>query len=116
MSRRFILRNGKRLQRGTDFLFREIPECPIADFVVDNNYAYEDTDIQFTDTTENNPTSWLWNFGDGGTSTLQNPIHSYDDPGSYTVTLTASNSCGSDTEIKIQLIFVQQAYSNTIRL
>ena len=37
-------------------------------------------------------TSWHWDFGDGNTSTQQNPIHSYTSPGSYTVTLLASDS------------------------
>jgi len=40
-------------------------------------------------------TGWNWNFGDGNTSTAQNPSHTYNDPGAYTVTLTttASNGC-----------------------
>jgi PKD repeat protein len=42
-----------------------------------------------------NSTSYLWNFGDGGTSTLSDPIHTYTNGGSYTVTLTAMNNCGS---------------------
>ena len=44
--------------------------------------------IQFTDTsTGANPVQWIWNFGDGKTSTVQNPVHSYSSPGTYTVTL-----------------------------
>ena len=42
-------------------------------------------------------TSWSWDFGDGNTSTMQNPVHNYDSSGNYIVCLTASNSCGSDT-------------------
>ena len=52
--------------------------------------------IQFTDTSTKNPTSWLWDFGDGTTSTLQNPTHTYPGPGSYNVTLTASNAYSSN--------------------
>ncbi|MGV8130300.1 MAG: PKD domain-containing protein, partial [Methanolinea sp.] len=44
-----------------------------------------------------NPTSWLWNFGDGATSTEKNPCHTYISPGIYSVTLTVTNACGSDT-------------------
>jgi len=44
------------------------------------------------------PTSWLWDFGDGSTSTEQNPVHTYESEGSFTVKLTATNSAGSDTE------------------
>lgn len=42
-------------------------------------------------------TSWSWNFGDSNTSTSQNPSHTYAASGSYTVTLIATNACGSDT-------------------
>ncbi|ALW86585.1 hypothetical protein AUC43_16750 [Hymenobacter sedentarius] len=51
--------------------------------------------IQFTDASQNLPTSWLWNFGDGTTSTAQNPSHQYAATGTYTVSLTATNSFGS---------------------
>ena len=43
------------------------------------------------------PTSWAWSFGDGNTSTLQNPSHTYVTAGTYTVTLTATNTGGSNT-------------------
>jgi len=44
-----------------------------------------------------NGTSYQWNFGDAATSALQNPVHTYTANGTYTVTLIASNQCGSDT-------------------
>lgn len=50
--------------------------------------------VTFTDLTLNSPTSWSWNFGDGGTSTLQNPLHTYTADGTYTVCLTATNALG----------------------
>lgn len=50
----------------------------------------------FLDFSTNNPTSWMWEFGDGGTSTLQNPTHTYSLPGTYTVCLTASSVCGNN--------------------
>lgn len=53
--------------------------------------------FNFTDASTNSPTSWLWDFGDGNTSTLQNPSHTYAAPGSYLVCLTVTNSCGSDS-------------------
>lgn len=53
--------------------------------------------VDFTDLSFNNPTSWLWNFGDGNTSTLQNPTHIYVDNGTYNVTLVSFNTFGSDT-------------------
>jgi PKD repeat protein len=52
--------------------------------------------VSFSDNSINQPTSWQWNFGDGNTSTAQNPAYTYFVPGSYTVCLTVTNSCGSD--------------------
>jgi len=63
--------------------------------------------VSFTDQSAGNPTSWAWNFGDGGTSTLQNPSHIYTNPGSYTVALTVTGPGGSDTETQQNLILVQ---------
>jgi Zn-dependent metalloprotease len=53
--------------------------------------------VQFTDQSLNSPTAWFWNFGDLTTSTQQNPIHTYANPGTYTVTLIAMNCMSSDT-------------------
>ncbi|MEO1438434.1 MAG: PKD domain-containing protein, partial [Bacteroidota bacterium] len=50
----------------------------------------------FTDLSTNDPDSWSWDFGDGNTSSAQNPMHSFAMPGIYTVCLTATNECGSD--------------------
>lgn len=55
------------------------------------------TPVQFTDQSLNSPTSWFWDFGDLGTSTLQNPTHVYVNAGTYTVTLIATNCVSSDT-------------------
>jgi PKD repeat protein len=65
------------------------------------------TPLQFTDLSTPAPTSWLWDFGDGATSTLQNPSHLYTSPGNYTVTLTAfyAGSC-QGTEVKTSYITV----------
>jgi outer membrane protein assembly factor BamB len=53
--------------------------------------------VQFTGSATGGyrPYSWLWNFGDGQTSTLQNPTHSYTNPGNYTVTLTVTDNSGN---------------------
>jgi uncharacterized repeat protein (TIGR01451 family) len=58
-------------------------------------------DVQFNDQSTNSPTSWSWDFGDGTTSTEQNPAHTYTKPGVYTVSLTATNTGGSNTETQI---------------
>jgi PKD repeat protein len=53
--------------------------------------------VTFVDTSTNSPTSWAWNFGDGGTAATRNASHTYSIPGTYTVTLTATNSAGSNS-------------------
>lgn len=50
--------------------------------------------MDFTDISYFQPTSWLWNFGDGATSTEQSPTHIYAAPGNYTVCLIACNIAG----------------------
>jgi PKD repeat protein len=55
---------------------------------VDNTVCIGDT-VQFNDLSNPVPTSWSWDFGDGTTSTLQNPTHIYTTPGSYTVVMNA---------------------------
>ena len=62
--------------------------------------------VTFTDTSTGGPTLWLWDFGDGGTSTLQNPSHTYASAGTYTVSLTISKAGASDTETKTDYITV----------
>ncbi len=51
--------------------------------------------VQFTDTSLGNPTSWLWNFGDGTTSAAQNPSHTFTTASAYAVSLTAVNASGT---------------------
>ncbi|MCB9235237.1 MAG: PKD domain-containing protein [Bacteroidia bacterium] len=44
-----------------------------------------------------NATSYLWNFGDGNADSVANPVHSFGNPGTFTVVLIALNDCGNDT-------------------
>jgi uncharacterized protein (TIGR02145 family) len=62
--------------------------------------------VQFFDESLHAPTRWTWHFGDGGSSTLKDPFHTYMSEGLYTVELTVSNDCGSDTEVKPDYIWV----------
>jgi PKD repeat protein len=63
--------------------------------------------VQFTDLSTKSPTSYLWKFGDGTTSTEQNPNHIYTKRGNYTVTEIVKNSAGSNTMVKTKYILVR---------
>ena len=62
--------------------------------------------VVFYDQTGGSPTSWFWNFGDGTTSTDQNPAHQYDSTGVYDVTLTVANGDGANSITKFAFIDV----------
>lgn len=57
------------------------------------DYIVDQLAVSFANRTKNAVT-WSWSFGDGGGSTARNPDHTYDEPGTYTVTLTATSSEG----------------------
>ena len=79
---------------------------PVADFSANTTSGDAPLSVTFTDQSTNTPTSWSWTFGDGGTSTEQSPTYVYNTPGVYTVSLTATNSAGSDTETKTDYLTV----------
>ncbi len=56
--------------------------------------------VDFTDLSANLPSSWSWEFGDGESSADEHPTHTYSAAGIYTVSLTAGNEAGADTETK----------------
>ena len=81
--------------------------APTADFSASPTSGDAPLNVDFTDLSTGNPDTWNWDFGNGvGTSSQQNPSYTYDNAGTYTVTLTASNACGSDDEVKADYITV----------
>jgi gliding motility-associated-like protein len=64
--------------------------------------------IQFTDlsTSSGTITNWTWDFGDGSTSSLENPIHTYINPGVFTIILTVVDGNGAEPEVKPNFITV----------
>ena len=74
----------------------EVNDVPLADFSSSPINGDVPLTVNFTNLSTCNPTEWNWAFGDGGTSSDQNPSHIYNDSGLFTVTLTATNDCGSD--------------------
>ncbi|WP_141706473.1 DUF3344 domain-containing protein, partial [Methanosarcina sp. A14] len=68
---------------------------------------------QFTDASTGSPTSWLWDFGDGTNSTEQNPLHTYNEVGNYTVNLKVTNAAGSNSSQLADLIKVTEPPTST---
>lgn len=81
---------------------------PVADFTADPLQGFAPLEVQFTDLSYFGITEWLWDFGDGETSTEQNPTHIYDPPvdPQFTVTLTVTNMGGTATVTKEKYITV----------
>jgi hypothetical protein len=80
-------------------------------FSVENTEIFTGDTVVFNNSSTN-ATSFLWNFGDGGTSTEENPTHIYDDEGRYDVRLVSINSDDSDTARRQVEVF--QAFDVTI--
>jgi PKD repeat protein len=72
---------------------------PNANFSANRTFGEPPLAVQFTDTSSGTPPlDYLWDFGDGMTSTEQNPAHTYENYGFYTVNLTVGNDYGTDTK------------------
>jgi uncharacterized protein (TIGR02145 family) len=95
---------GSHTETKTNYI--TVNHFPITNFEANLISVNKYDTVSFNDLTLNFPTSWFWNFGDGNTSTLKNPWHVYLNSGFYTVTLTATNLYGSQTETKINYIKV----------
>ncbi|MHC4598510.1 MAG: PKD domain-containing protein [Planctomycetota bacterium] len=80
-----------------------------AEFQADVTAGAAPLSVQFTDqsTTSGTITAWAWNFGDGATSTTQNPSHVYGTDGSYTVSLAITADVGSDTRTRTDYVVVE---------
>lgn len=82
------------------------PPPPVADFGVSERSGKVPHTVNFTDTSTGIITTWHWNFGDGTTSTLQNPSHTYNSAGTFTVSIKVTGPGGSDIETKENYITV----------
>ncbi|MDW5549607.1 PKD domain-containing protein [Methanosarcina sp.] len=80
--------------------------APFASFSAKSTEGKAPLTVAFTDKSTRSPTKWKWEFGDGTTSTKQNPTHKYSKVGSYTVKLTVTNAKGNNTATKIDYIKV----------
>lgn len=80
-----------------------VTAAPTADFSIANAATCNGI-VQFTDESLNTPQAWLWDFGDGATSSAQNPTHIYSNEGVYTVSLTVTNTLGEDVLVQSDII------------
>ena len=80
--------------------------APQANFTVNPPSGPAPLTVVFTDTSTGPATSWFWDFGDGNSSDQTSPTHTYTETGVYSVSLTVSNSSGSDVITKTNFITV----------
>lgn len=82
------------------YTFTGTSPAPLTDFRFAPTTPLVGQSVSFTDTSTGGPTSWSWNFGNGATSATRNPVYAYPAPGTYSVSLTATNAGGSSTRTK----------------
>lgn len=76
----------------------DVAILPIADFAANATRGPQPLTVNFTDNSSGLVESWLWDFGDGNTSTDQNPVHTFES-GNFTVNLTVTNTNGSSSSL-----------------
>jgi len=109
--------DGKKIafysERGGDLgiytLTLEDGNKPIADFSASPTSGNAPLKVKFMDKSSKSPTNWKWNFGDGKTSTVKNPVYTYNKAGKYTVSLTVKNAAGTSTKTIKNYITVNAA-------
>jgi len=99
--------NGKASKSAIITVSEPLPVPLIADFSSDVTSGYPALTVQFIDLSTGTPNEWYWDFGDGEYSGLQNPVHTYYEPGNYTIKLDVSNPEGNNSTTKIDYIQVK---------
>jgi PKD repeat protein len=85
---------------------RVTEQPPVAEFSGNPTTGTNPLMVTFSDSSTGTINSWKWYFGDGDSSLIQNPTHTYNDTGTYDVSLTVKGPEGSDTETKFDYITV----------
>ncbi|HYO78401.1 MAG TPA: PKD domain-containing protein, partial [Thermoanaerobaculia bacterium] len=93
-----------------------VPVTPgvVALFDMSTQIASAGAPVSFSDRSLGAPTQWSWSFGDGGTSSAQNPVHAYATAGTYMVTLTAGNGGTSSMSTKQLTVSNTPAYRTMV--
>jgi PKD repeat protein len=89
-------------------VFAQEPYVFGANFISDVTSRHAPLTANFEDLSSEDVISWSWDFGDGGTSTDQNPRYVYISSGIYTVSLTVSNGFDTDTMTRVEYIIVEE--------
>ena len=90
------------------------PHSTGANFYASSSIVYNSESISFYDISTGNPSAWHWDFGDGTTDTVQHPVHNFQNPGTYTISLGVSNGITSDTLVKVDYISVNVQYEGPV--
>lgn len=77
---------------------------PVVDFTVDNDTTCAGTEVTFT-SNSSPATNWQWDFGDGGSSSEENPKYKFQDTGLMTITLTVSNNGCTEKLVKTDYVY-----------
>lgn len=100
---------GSNTKTQTNYIHVSDPvQPPTANFSANPLSGDKPLTVNFRDQSGGNITSWSWNFGDGATSTQQNPSHIYNAMGDYTVVLSVSGPDGSNTKTAPNYIHVSE--------
>ena len=94
--------NGHSYTRSIAFTYVDPPDV-IATFNYEIQSAGSPYAVQFTDLSTGAPVSWQWQFGDGDTSTEQNPVHSYAQRGNYSISVTVKNAYGNENSKSLEI-------------
>jgi PKD repeat protein len=98
--------NAKGSNTVTETDYIKVIAKPVANFTSSVTSGKAPLNIKFTDASTGTPSSWIWEFGDGSKSFVENPTHKYSKAGTYTVNLTVKNAAGRNTVTKTEHIKV----------
>jgi PKD repeat protein len=102
----FTTTNAKGSNTVTETDYIKVISKPVANFTSSVTSGKASLNVKFTDTSTGTPSGWIWEFGDGSKSFVENPTHKYSEAETYTVNLTVKNAAGRNTVTKTKYIKV----------
>ena len=97
---------GSNTQTRSNYMTVTTPSAPVAQFTGSPTSGVAPLSVSFANSSTGSITSYTWDFGDGATSTLASPSHSYAAAGVYTVKLTVTGPGGSNTQTRSNYLTV----------